>query len=128
MQNKRVITMIILLLAPITCFGANKLDQGFNWSTIISSAIIGGVFGLALMLDKKNKKHTGILYKNIGEIGNKGIIKNFKIAITFIIIFGMFYLIFIPLLLNNSSDTSRFIISLIITLLIALIYKKINKK
>jgi hypothetical protein len=80
------------------------------------------------MLDKKNKKHTGILYKNIGEIGNKGIIKNFKITITFIIIFGMFYLIFIPLLLNNSNDKSRFIISLIITLLIALIYKKINKK
>lgn len=69
MKKPTILIIALFSLIPATCLADTGQGGGANWGTILGSIIIGSIFVLAIIIEKKKKAgDNSTLYKQINVI------------------------------------------------------------
>jgi len=125
-MKKIILFVAFFVFLPVFCLAANSSSNGYNWGLIIGSIIVGGIFSLAISIEKNKNQNTkeNIWYKEIRMPRTAKFIKTVIAALGFYFL----YIFIAILLLPDQRDWSRILLAALTTFLTIFIHIKFFNK
>lgn len=121
-KHNHLILLITTAIVPRICYAANPDTNNYNWGAIIGSAIVAGIFALAIAIEQQKKKNRGknILFREIKAPRTAKIIKAAIAIIGFYFLYNFIILLSLP----DWSVVARKLTAIILTILTTFLHSK----